>query len=131
MQKRMKPCRPFPSSVAAVCAAVLAAPLAAQTPDPDTALTIYSTTRPGAIPADQYRPTPGQSSRFGQPVPGYAMIRQLRRIELEQGVNQVDFRDVAAFIDPTTVTFESLTAPDTTRVVEQNFQFDLVSTEKL
>ena len=41
------------------------------------------------------------------------------------------FTDVAGLIDPTTVTFESLTDPTGTRVVEQNFQFDLVSTDKL
>src|SRR5262249_7075995 len=38
--------------------------------------------------------------------------------------------DVAALIDPTTVTFASLTDPQT-RIVEQNYQFDLVSTDKL
>ena len=37
---------------------------------------------------------------------------------------------MAALIDPTTVTFTSLTDP-ATRVLEQNFQFDLVSTDKL
>ena len=41
------------------------------------------------------------------------------------------FTDVAALIDPTTVAFSSLTDPDATRVIEQNFQFDLVSNEKL
>src|SRR6185295_15468933 len=40
------------------------------------------------------------------------------------------FTDVAALIDPTTVTFASLSDP-ATRVLEQNFQFDLVSTQKL
>ncbi len=37
---------------------------------------------------------------------------------------------MAGLIDPTTVTFASLTDP-ATRVLEQNFQFDLVSTDKL
>ena len=40
------------------------------------------------------------------------------------------FTDVAALIDPTTVTFASLSEPRT-RVLEQNFQFDLVSIDKL
>jgi hypothetical protein len=43
----------------------------------------------------------------------------------------VRFTDVAALIDPTTVAFESLTDPAGTHVVEQNFQFDLVSSDKL
>jgi hypothetical protein len=96
-----------------------------------TALTIYSTARPGAVPADLYRPVPGQGRMLGQTVPGYAMVRQTREITLEAGRNHLNFRDVAAYIDPTTVSFESLTAPASTRVIEQSFQFDLVSTEKL
>jgi hypothetical protein len=63
-------------------------------------------------------------------VPGYALVRDDREIKLAQGRSQVPFTDVAALIDPTTVTFASLTDP-ATRVLEQNFQFDLVSTQKL
>src|SRR5882672_5418607 len=97
-----------------------------------TSLTIYSTAQPGAVSPDLYRPVPGQESYSpGQAVPGYAMIRQERAIDLKQGGNRLNFRDVAAHIDPTTVTFESLTAPGGTRVIEQSFQFDLVSTAKL
>jgi len=97
-----------------------------------TALTIYSTARPGAVAPELYRPVPGQEAyASGQAVPGYAMIRQERSVDLKQGANRLDFRDVAAYIDPTTVTFESLTAPTGTRVIEQSFQFDLVSTAKL
>ena len=58
-------------------------------------------------------------------VPGYAMIRQMRSVDLVQGRNRPNFADVAAYIDPTTVSFESLTSPDSTRVIEQSFQFDL------
>ena len=104
---------------------------AQEAPGP-TALTIYSTARPGAVPPELYRPVAGQETYMpGQAVPGYAMIRQERSVDLKQGANRLDFRDVAAYIDPTTVTFESLTAPTGTRVVEQSFQFDLVSTTKL
>lgn len=97
----------------------------------ETALTIYSTTQPGAVPADLYRPVPGQGGYTADAVPGYAMIRQVRSIELTQGVNRVNFHNVAAYIDPTTVRFESLDSPNATRVIEQSFEFDLVSTEKL
>ncbi|HET8698881.1 MAG TPA: hypothetical protein VFO94_15445, partial [Gammaproteobacteria bacterium] len=86
-----------------------------------TALTVYSTAQPGAVPAELYRPVPGQGNFYnGQAVPGYAMIRQERTVDLKPGVNRLDFRDVAAFIDPTTVAFESLTAPNATRVIEQS-----------
>lgn len=89
------------------------------------ALTIYSSAQPGAISPEQYRPGSGQT------VPGYALVRHERDIPLKTGRNNVRFGDVARDIDPTTVSFESLTDPDNTRVVEQNYQFDLVSTERL
>jgi hypothetical protein len=122
-----------PRAAAMLAAACACAPPIAGAQDTvsSTALTIYSTTRPGAVPAELYRPLPGQGNVYnGQSVPGYAMIRQERAVDLKQGVNRLNFRDVAAYIDPTTVTFESLTAP-ATRVIEQSFEFDLVSTEKL
>ena len=118
-------------SAAIALAVGLAGPAAAQDAVGQTSLTIYSTTRPGSVSPDLYRPVPGQGVFPGQTVPGYAMIRQERALDLTRGVNRLNFRDVAAYIDPTTVAFESLTAPDATRVVEQSFQFDLVSTEKL
>lgn len=97
-----------------------------------TALTIYSTARPGAVAPELYRPVAGQEVYApAQAVPGYAMIRQERAVELKQGTNRLNFRDVAAYIDPTTVTFESMTAPSGTRVIEQSYQFDLVGTAKL
>jgi hypothetical protein len=101
--------------------------LAAAQADPGaTALTIYSTARPGSIPPELYR-----AGGRGPAVPGYAVVRQQRTINLSRGRNTVRFADVAAYIDPTTVTFESLTDAPGTRVVEQNFQFDLVNHEKL
>lgn len=100
--------------------------LAQQPAASSNALTVYSTARPGAIPPETYRNATG-----GQNVPGYAVVRHERPLALERGRNAVRFSDVAALIDPTTVAFESLTDPRGTRVVEQNFQFDLVNTAKL
>ncbi len=102
----------------------------ANTAAADTAVTIYSSARPGAIPPEYYRPLPGQGTPAAMGVPGYAMVRQERSVELGRGRSELRFTDVAALIDPTTVTFTSLTDPDA-RVLEQNFQFDLVSTDKL
>ena len=99
-------------------------------PADDTALTIYSSARPGAIPPEYYRPLPGQGSPNASGVPGFAMVRHEREVQLTAGRTQLQFTDVAALIDPTTVTFTSLTEPGA-RVLEQNFQFDLVSTDKL
>jgi hypothetical protein len=106
----------------AVAAALTAAGAHAQT----NALTIYSSARPGSIPPETYR-----NAIPGQNVPGYALVRHDRPFALERGRNTVRVTDVAALIDPTTVAFESLTDPAGTRVVEQNFQFDLVNSAKL
>ncbi|HTT09936.1 MAG TPA: hypothetical protein VMG60_03515 [Burkholderiaceae bacterium] len=109
----------------AAALAGLTATAAAQTPPDATAITIYSSALPGAIAPEMYR-NPGRGG-----VPGYAVIRQEREVDIAKGRNDVRFSDVAALIDPTTVVFESLTDPKGTSVVEQNFQFDLVSTDKL
>ena len=99
---------------------------AAQAESGGNALTIYSTAQPGAIAPELYR-----NGGRGQAIPGYAVVRQQRDITLNRGRNNIRFSDVAAYIDPTTVMFESLTDPGGTSVLEQNFQFDLVNQEKL
>ena len=91
-----------------------------------TAITIYSTLRPGAVGPELYR-----EGNRGQNIPGYAVVRQERELALKSGRNTVRFTDVAALIDPTTVGFESLTDARGTTVIEQNFQFDLVNTQRL
>ena len=96
----------------------------------DTAITIYSSAEPGAISPDLYRPVPGGGVLNASSVPGYAMVRQERDVKLANGRSTLKFADVAALIDPTTVTFTSLNEPRT-RVLEQSYQFDLVSTDKL
>lgn len=100
----------------------------------ETSVTIYSTATPGSINPDMYRPTLSSAGggwhNYSQ-IPGYAVVKEKRRVSLDSGNTDVKFTDVAAFIDPTTVTFKSLTSPQTTNVLEQNFHFDLVSNQKL
>lgn len=99
-----------------------------------TSLTIYSAARPGGVPPEMYQPGM-QENVYGvqwrQQIPGYAIVRQDRPITLEAGRSTVRFREVAAMIDPTTVSFASLTDPTGTHVLEQSFEYDLVSTQKL
>jgi len=111
---------------ASITAAVSLAALSAEPEASGNALTLYSTLQPGALAPETYR-----NGGRGQSIQGYAVIRQHKDIELARGRNSVRFSDVAAYIDPTTVMFESLTDPAGTSVVEQNFQFDLVNQEKL
>jgi hypothetical protein len=99
-----------------------------------TALTIYSTAARGAIPPEIYQPgmqTRYNSAQYRQMIPGYAIVKQDRPLELSAGRSTVRFTDVAAQIDPTTVSISSLSDPTGTHVLEQNFEFDLVSKEKL
>ncbi|MCH8970279.1 MAG: hypothetical protein IIA66_14315, partial [Planctomycetes bacterium] len=107
----------------------------AQDADRATALTIYSTAAPGAIPPEMYRPIAKQQALYGRPynqaIPGYAVVKLERPIELAAGRSTIRFADVAALIDPTTVRFISLTDPEGTHVLEQNYEFDLVSSAKL
>jgi hypothetical protein len=121
---------------ALAAAGSVAATVPAATATADTAMqgnvavTIYSSAQPGAISPDLYRPVAGGGLPAPGAVPGYAMVRHERPLRIDAGRSTLRFTDVAALIDPTTVTFTSLTEP-ATRVLEQNFQFDLVSAGKL
>ena len=102
--------------------------------EPDSvALTVYGSNQPGAIPPELYRPSRSAGYGYEPPmqIPGFAVVRQDRTISLEEGRSTLRFTDVAAEIDPTTVSFASLTDPTGTRVLDQSFQFDLVSQQKL
>ncbi len=102
--------------------------------DRAVALTIYSSAEPGAVPPELYRPlpeSPGYAPSYsGQQVPGFAIVRDERSFTVEGAKPTVRFTDVAARIDPTTVSFTSVSDP-ATRVLEQSYQFDLVSSQKL
>ena len=92
----------------------------------ETAVTVYSSARPGSLDPRVFR-TGGE----GMTIPGYALVREERSFALKAGRNLLRVDDVPAQIDPTTVAFASLTDPKSTRVVEQSFEFDLTSATKL
>lgn len=105
-------------------AASLAASSASAGDAPDYSLTVYSAAQPGAL-------STANLANYGANLPGYALVRDSRRMTLPQGVGELRFTDVAKRIDPTTVAFESLSDPAGTRVMEQNYQYDLVDNAKL
>ena len=122
---------PRTSMTSTLLAASLGLSIAAMAADTGgTALTIYSSAQPGGVPAEFYRPMPGGGMPNGMAVPGYAMVRDTRTMKLAAGRPTVRCTDVAALIDPTTVGFQSLTDP-ATRVLEQDYQFDLIGMDKL
>ena len=99
---------------------------------PATSLTIYSSADPAGFDPTRYvaQQRNGFTPNAAWQVPGFGVVKQLRSFDLKSGRNTVSFTDVAAFLDPTTVGFTDLTDPGTS-VLEQSFQFDLVSPSKL
>ncbi len=59
------------------------------------------------------------------------LVKDLREIELADGENELRFMDVAAQIMPATVHIKSLASPPGLSVLEQNYEYDLLSPEKL
>jgi len=59
------------------------------------------------------------------------LVKDLREARLPAGVNEVQFMDVAAGIDPTTVHLKSLTDALGLKILEQNYEYDLLTSEKL
>ena len=61
----------------------------------------------------------------------FAVVKESRDIEFEQGVNRIEFTDVASAIDPTSVNFKCLSAPGGVSILEQNYEYDLVNSQSL
>jgi hypothetical protein len=61
----------------------------------------------------------------------FVVVKERRRMDLPRGRSAVRFRDVAATIVPETVQFAALEHPGVARVIEQNYEFDLVGADKL
>lgn len=60
-----------------------------------------------------------------------ALVREIRALSIKQGISSLYFRDVAARIDPTSVYCVSRTSPDRLSIIEQNFEYDLISADKV
>lgn len=85
-------------------------------------------TGPGLTSVAQAQESGTELTVYNQDI---ALVRDTRSFDLEQGVNEVRFSDVASQIDPTSVHFRSLTDPEGTTVLEQNYEYDIVGTRKL
>ncbi|MGJ3238687.1 MAG: DUF4139 domain-containing protein [Anaerolineae bacterium] len=62
---------------------------------------------------------------------GTALVQDRRTYSFVTGENLINFTDVASQIDSTSVSFNSLSDPLGTRVIEQNYIYDLVGTYEL
>jgi len=59
------------------------------------------------------------------------LVKDTRLIDLKSGTHELKFMDVAAKIDPTTVHIKSLSNGAGLDVLEQNYEYDLLSPQKL
>jgi hypothetical protein len=59
------------------------------------------------------------------------LVKDVRETQLPVGLGEAQFTDVAALIDPTTVHLRSLSDPAGLKILEQNYEYDLLSSDKL
>src|ERR1700730_48355 len=59
------------------------------------------------------------------------LVKETREVRLDSGLVEARYADVAAQIDPTSGHLRSLTEPTALRILEQNYEYDLLSSEKL
>lgn len=60
-----------------------------------------------------------------------ALVRDVRQLNLPEGVFDIRFMDIAASVNPATVHFRSLSDPARLGVLEQNYEYDLLDPQKL
>ncbi len=60
-----------------------------------------------------------------------ALVKDQRKVKLKSGLNNLALRDVSAHIRPETALLRSLSDPGSISVLEQNFDFDLLTPGKL
>jgi hypothetical protein len=60
-----------------------------------------------------------------------ALVHETRQMDLPTPAGLCSYRDVAAYIDPTSVHFKSVSNAAAVRVLEQNFEYDLVNADKI
>ena len=86
-----------------------------------------------ATPAVDGRSTPADQKSMSITIynDNLGLVKDVRAIDLKSGVQNLWFEGVAGQIDATSVHIRSLDAPNALRVLEQNFEYDLISPEKL
>ncbi len=60
-----------------------------------------------------------------------ALVKDTRKLTLKRGASNLAFRDVSARMRPETALLRSISAPGSLSVLEQNFDFDLLTPQKL
>ena len=60
-----------------------------------------------------------------------ALVKDTRKLQIKTGLNALALRDVSAQIRPETALLRSINAPGSLTMLEQNFDFDLLTPQKL
>ena len=114
-------------------AALAAAAPAVKAPATPTTVTIYSSADPQTFDPQQWVYNMRMDNNYNANptnIPGFGVVKEFRTLDLKAGDNRLDFTDVPAYIDPTTVSFKDLTVP-ATEVLNQRFKFDLLNSQSL
>jgi hypothetical protein len=86
-------------------------------------------------PAKPHGLTSGLEDRDGVSITVYnsdmGLVKDVRKIRLLTGLAELRFSEVAAKIMPQTVHIKSLTDPSLLNVLEQNYEYDLLTPQKL
>ncbi len=59
------------------------------------------------------------------------LVKDQREIKLDKGLQELQFMDVASQIIPTSVSIKSLTQQGGFNIIEQNYEYDLISPQRL
>ncbi len=60
-----------------------------------------------------------------------ALVKDTRRVNIKSGINALALRDVSAQMRPETALLRSINAPGSLSLLEQNFDFDLLTPQKM
>lgn len=60
-----------------------------------------------------------------------ALIKDVRKVQFDKGLSAIALRDVSAQIRPETALLRSINAPGSLTLLEQNFDYDLLTPEKM
>lgn len=61
----------------------------------------------------------------------FALVKDKRFFDFKKGTGKIEFRDVASLIEPTSVHFSTVSSPNSSSILEQNYEYDLMNSDKL
>ena len=96
-------------------------------------LTVLGTLGAAAADQDEHVSTLGDQRAVGITIynSDLALVRDRRQISLPKGESHLALRDVSARMQPETALLTSVSSPGSIAVLEQNFNYDLLSPQKL